>query len=96
MTGYGRGEAAGDGFKVIVELSSVNRKQGEVHLSLPRELETLEARVRDAIHQRVARGRLSARIMLQTRRTELAGAGPPERTPGPGLCRRTRPSSPNL
>ena len=35
MTGYGRGECAQDGFKVTVELSSVNRKQAEVSVTLP-------------------------------------------------------------
>lgn len=65
MTGYGRGEAAQDGCKVTVELSSVNRKQGEVQVSLPRELESLEARVRDAINQGVARGRVTARVTQQ-------------------------------
>jgi uncharacterized protein (TIGR00255 family) len=73
MTGYGRGEAARDGFKVTVELSSVNRKQGEIVLHLPRELESLETRVRDAINRRVARGRLSVRIALHA--AEAAGRG---------------------
>ncbi|MCZ7635185.1 MAG: hypothetical protein M5U12_03485 [Verrucomicrobia bacterium] len=67
MTGYGRGEASRDGFKVTVEVSSVNRKQSEVYLSLPRELEPLEARIRETIHQQVARGRLSAKIQLETK-----------------------------
>lgn len=64
MTGYGRGECAQDGFKVTVELSSVNRKQAEISISLPRELELLEAQIRDAIHQRVARGRVMCRVAL--------------------------------
>ena len=59
MTGYGRGECAQDGFKVTAELSSVNRKQSEIIVYLPRELEALEARVRDAVNQRIARGRFS-------------------------------------
>lgn len=75
MTGYGRGEAAQNGIKVTVEVSSVNRKQGEVQVNLPRELDALEPRVREAIHQRIARGRLSARILLQT--AEGAWAGRP-------------------
>ncbi len=65
MTGYGRGECAQDGFKVVVEIASVNRKQGEIALSLPRELEPLENRMRDTIHERVARGRLNVRVSLQ-------------------------------
>jgi uncharacterized protein (TIGR00255 family) len=65
MTGYGRGECSQDGFKVTVELSSVNRKQAEISLNLPRELEVLEAPMRDLINQRVARGRLNCRVNLQ-------------------------------
>ena len=34
MTGYGSGESVNKGFKIIVELSSVNRRQAEVALSL--------------------------------------------------------------
>ena len=64
MTGYGWGECSQDGFKVTVELSSVNRKQGEISISLPRELEVLEAQIRDEVNQRVARGRLTARVTL--------------------------------
>ncbi|MBE7499791.1 MAG: YicC family protein [Verrucomicrobiales bacterium] len=73
MTGYGRGEASRDGYKVTVEVSSVNRKQSEVYLSLPRELEPLEARIRETIHQRVARGRLSAKIQLETKGSAWRG-----------------------
>ncbi|HXC98388.1 MAG TPA: YicC/YloC family endoribonuclease [Verrucomicrobiae bacterium] len=64
MTGYGRGECSRDGFKITVELSSVNRKQGEISVLLPRELEVLEAQIRDAINKLVARGRTTARVTL--------------------------------
>jgi uncharacterized protein (TIGR00255 family) len=64
MTGYGRGECAQDGFKVTVELSSVNRKQSEISLVLPRELEVLEAQVRDVLNKSIARGRLTVRVTL--------------------------------
>jgi uncharacterized protein (TIGR00255 family) len=64
MTGYGWAERAEDGFKVTVELSSVNRKQAEVSVNLPRDLEVLEAQIRDQINQRIARGRLTARVSL--------------------------------
>jgi uncharacterized protein (TIGR00255 family) len=64
MTGYGRGECAQDGFKVTVELSSVNRKQSEISIALPRELEVLEAQLRDVINRSIARGRLTARVTL--------------------------------
>lgn len=59
MTGYGRGEASNNGSKFSVELNSVNRKQNDVIVSLPREIAELEARVRDVINAEVSRGRLT-------------------------------------
>ena len=82
MTGYGRGECAQDGFKVTVELSSVNRKQAEIQITLPRELELLEAQIRDAIHrQRRARPRDRPRVAPRRRGQ---------------VCRRRRTSTPPL
>ncbi len=72
MTGYGRGECAQDGFKITVELSSVNRKQAEVSVTLPRELELLETQVRDAIHRLIARGRVNARVSLHAAENKLS------------------------
>jgi uncharacterized protein (TIGR00255 family) len=64
MTGYGWGDAVQNGFKVTVELSSVNRKQSEISINLPRELEVLEAQIRDEVNRRIARGRITARVTL--------------------------------
>ena len=64
MTGYGRGEASQDGFKITVEMSSVNRRQAEISISLPRELEVLEAQIRDVINRSISRGRLTVRVSL--------------------------------
>ena len=73
MTGYGRGECARDGFKVTVELSSVNRRQSEIVAYLPRELEALEPRVRDEINRRIARGRLTVKVALHAADGGLSG-----------------------
>jgi uncharacterized protein (TIGR00255 family) len=62
MTGYGRGQSAHNGSKFSVELNSVNRKQSDVVIALPRELTELEPRVRDLINAAVARGRLNVVI----------------------------------
>ena len=62
MTGFGHGEVAAEGFKIVIEIRSVNRKQAEVSLSVPAELEALEARIRDSVNRRVARGRCEVRI----------------------------------
>lgn len=72
MTGYGRGECAKDGFKITVELSSVNRKQAEVSVALPRELEMLEAQIRDGIHRHVARGRVNVHVLLHAAEDKLS------------------------
>jgi uncharacterized protein (TIGR00255 family) len=64
MTGYGRGGCAQNGFKITVELSAVNRRQSEISLNLPRELEMLEAPIRNAINSKIARGRVTARVSV--------------------------------
>ncbi|MGH7952254.1 MAG: YicC/YloC family endoribonuclease [Limisphaerales bacterium] len=66
MTGYGRGECARDGFKITVELGAVNRRQSEISVNLPRELEMLETPVRDAINRQIARGRVTVCISVHT------------------------------
>ena len=62
MTGYGRGESSRNGAKFTVEISTVNRKQAELSLYLPRELDALENRARDEINSRISRGRIVARV----------------------------------
>src|SRR3954470_13534427 len=62
MTGYGRGQSINNGSKISVELNSVNRKQSDVVVTLPRELAELEPRVRDVINAQVSRGRLNVVI----------------------------------
>jgi uncharacterized protein (TIGR00255 family) len=64
MTGYGRGESTQEGYKITAEITSVNRRQSEVNVYLPRELETLEPLVRNMINNRVARGKVTARLNL--------------------------------
>ncbi len=58
MTGYGRGEAAKDGFKFTVELNSINRKQSDISINLAKELVELEPRIRDEINAHLSRGRV--------------------------------------
>ncbi len=62
MTGYGRGQSSQNGSKFSVELNSVNRKQSDVVVTMPRELTELEPRVRDVINTEVSRGRLNVVI----------------------------------
>src|ERR1022692_459477 len=59
MTGYGRGDAAKDGFKFTVELNSINRKQSDISINLSKELGELEPRIRDEINAHLSRGRIN-------------------------------------
>src|SRR3954462_7265038 len=65
MTGYGRGEADHAGTKISVELNSVNRKQSDIVINLPRDLAVLEPRIRQAINEKISRGRMNVMIGLQ-------------------------------
>ena len=71
MTGYGRGEHTQEGYKISAEVSTVNRRQAEVNIYLPRELEPLDARVRTEVNKKVARGRVTARITLHAGESAL-------------------------
>jgi uncharacterized protein (TIGR00255 family) len=64
MTGYGRGEATSDGAKFTVELSTVNRRQSEIVMALPRDLSELEVRIRQVINARISRGRTNVLVAL--------------------------------
>src|ERR1044072_2748868 len=65
MTGYGRGEGDHDGTKLSVELNSVNRKQSDIVINLPRDLIELELPIRQAINQKISRGRTNVFVTLQ-------------------------------
>ncbi len=72
MTGFGRGSAATDGWQAAVEISAVNRKQAEVVVQAPRELNELDARIRKAVLAVVSRGRIQVSISVE--RAMLAAA----------------------
>ena len=64
MTGFGRGEATANGWKVDVELSGVNRKQADVSVNLPATLMELEDEARGLLTRSVSRGRIGAKVNL--------------------------------
>ena len=64
MTGYGRGDADNGGTKFSVELNSVNRKQSDIVINLPRDLAGLEPRIRQAINEKISRGRMNVVVAL--------------------------------
>lgn len=73
MTGFGRAEAKSSTHALTVEISSVNRKQGEVIINLPKELSAQESPLRKKILSHISRGRLHALVDLQPiKETEAA------------------------
>src|SRR5712691_1100861 len=62
MTGYGRGEIDCNGIKFSVELNSVNRKQSDIVVNLPRDLAELEPRIRQTINENISRGRTNVSV----------------------------------
>src|SRR5260370_4904824 len=65
MTGYGRGETDHNGTKFSVELNSVNRKQSDIVINLPRDLAELEPRIRQTINENISRGRTNVVVTFQ-------------------------------
>jgi uncharacterized protein (TIGR00255 family) len=62
MTGYGRGETDHNGARFSVELNSVNRKQSDIVINLPRDLTELEPRIRQTILESISRGRTNVLV----------------------------------
>ena len=75
MTGRGAGTASGRLARVEIELSSVNRKQLDVDVGLPRFLSSFESRVQELVQSRLSRGRVSGEIRVTWAETaQAAGA----------------------
>lgn len=66
MTGFGHGHAQGAGLRVDVEISSVNRKQLDVMINLPRPLQSLESWILEQLSHEMSRGRLSLQITVHS------------------------------
>tara|TARA_B110000879_G_scaffold28565_1_gene38920 strand:- start:33 stop:926 length:894 start_codon:yes stop_codon:yes gene_type:complete len=66
MTGFGRGEHATSALIARVELTSINRKQAEVLVQMPRIYSELEAEIRKLALEKISRGRLTINIQLET------------------------------
>jgi uncharacterized protein (TIGR00255 family) len=65
MTGFGRGESERGGAKISVEINSVNRRQSDIVINLPRDLSVLEPRVRQAVADRLTRGRTNVVVVFE-------------------------------
>ena len=64
MTGFGRGEASDGRVTAVAELSTVNRKQFDSHLSLSKELSALESRIETLLRQYIHRGQIKGTVSV--------------------------------
>lgn len=66
MTGFGEGTASSSDIQVTVEISSVNRKQLDINVNLPRNLVTLDALVQGKVRSEFSRGRVSGIVRVES------------------------------
>lgn len=64
MTGFGRGEYAGELKQVVLEIKSVNHRYNEVVVRLPRQYNLLEEQVRRYVQKEISRGRIEVYIKI--------------------------------
>lgn len=67
MTGFGAAEAERAGFKVSVELRSVNHRFLDIALRLPRPLLAFEDNIKSRVRDCVDRGRISLSVTFESR-----------------------------
>lgn len=62
MTGFGRGEASGDGYQFSIELKSVNHRFLEIIVRSPRNFTSFEERIRKTLQEQFQRGRIEVYV----------------------------------
>ncbi len=76
MTGYGLAEAQTPTGRFTVEMRAVNHRFSEILVRLPRDLSSLEDKVRSRVQGSVLRGRVEVTIMREDRGTRLKTVKP--------------------
>lgn len=66
MTGFGRGTNTSERWLVSVEAASINRKQVEIVANLPRPLQSLETKIRQATLPNISRGRVQISVRIES------------------------------
>lgn len=70
MTGFGKAEFRGKTGAWLIECASINRKQIEVVIQMPRNLSSLEPQIRQEVASRIGRGRVAVSINYQAHSSE--------------------------
>lgn len=71
MTGFGRGEASDDKYKIEIEMKSVNHRYLDISIRLPRKLNFYETAVRNMARQFASRGKIDIFVTF----SDLSGKG---------------------
>lgn len=64
MTGYGSGSASHENLEILVEITSVNRRNFEISASLPRDWLSLEHIITDIIRSHIIRGKINVYLKV--------------------------------
>ena len=65
MTGFGRGEAANDNYKITIEMKSVNHRYLDLSIRMPRKLNVFEAMIRSEVKKMAARGKIDIYVNME-------------------------------
>lgn len=65
MTGYGKGEASNNDFRIKAELKSVNHRYLDITVKLPRYLIYLEESIKKTVKEKLGRGKVDVFIILE-------------------------------
>jgi uncharacterized protein (TIGR00255 family) len=71
MTGFGTGKSESAGALVRIDVKTVNHKYLDLHVRLPAEHQGLEATIRKAVSERLARGRVDVTVSVERARSQL-------------------------
>lgn len=65
MTGFGRGEATSENYKIVIEMKSVNHRYCDVNIRLPRKLNFYETAIRNQIKNYANRGKIDVFVNFE-------------------------------
>lgn len=65
MTGFGRAQAAVEGFNITVEIKSVNHRYFEFSAKMPRAYSFLEDKLKKAVSEKISRGKVECSLLLE-------------------------------
>ncbi len=66
MTGFGRAQAAVEGYNITVEIKSVNNRYFDFYAKMPRTLSFLEEKVKSLLSTEISRGKVECSIQIET------------------------------